>query len=69
MSIVTLNDRAVRSVSSFGSVNTGNMVVQMLFLILLIKNIYLHLKIYILVLIQELLVFKQQLMVLIIILL
>jgi hypothetical protein len=26
MSIVTLNDRAVRSVSSFGSVNTGNMV-------------------------------------------
>ena len=26
MSIVTLNDRAVRSVSSFGSVNTGSMV-------------------------------------------
>ena len=26
MSIVTLNDRAVRSVSSFGSLNTGNMI-------------------------------------------
>ncbi len=26
MSIVTLNDRAVRSVSAFGSLNTGNMV-------------------------------------------
>ena len=26
MSIVTLNDRAVRSVTTFGSVNTGSMV-------------------------------------------
>ena len=26
MSIVTLNDRAVRSVSAFGSLNTGSMV-------------------------------------------
>ncbi len=26
MSIVTLNDRAVRSVTAFGSVNTGSMV-------------------------------------------
>ena len=26
MSIVTLNDRAVRSVSTFGSLNTGNMI-------------------------------------------
>jgi hypothetical protein len=26
MSIVTLNDRAVRSVSAFGSLNTGSMI-------------------------------------------